>query len=139
MLDRLWRRYRFWLLTGLGYLFVIEWTGYALDCPFRWLTGWQCPGCGVTHLVLALVHGDLDGAWQANPAIILASPFLLLLWFQSERVDILNEPAWQRFLAWGACYLVPWIWYLAKSIVWKGCLIIWWISRQPFIILSEDC
>lgn len=114
MLDRLWRRYRFWLLAGLGYLLVIEWTGYALDCPFRWLTGWQCPGCGVTHLVLALVHGDLDGAWQANPAIILASPFLLLLWFRSERVDILNEPAWQRFLAWGLV-----IWFLGFGI-WRN-------------------
>jgi hypothetical protein len=46
-----------------------------------------------------LVHGDLVGAWHANPAILLASPFLLLLWLQSERSAA--EPVWQKLLTWG--------------------------------------
>ena len=46
---------------GLGiaaflYVGFTEWTGLSLACPFRWLTGLQCPGCGATRMVTALLH-----------------------------------------------------------------------------------
>ena len=42
-------------------------TGLGLPCPFRALTGWQCPFCGATRLGAALLHADLAGAFAANP------------------------------------------------------------------------
>jgi hypothetical protein len=36
-------------------------------CPFRLLTGFPCPGCGLTHAFCDISHGHLGAAWQANP------------------------------------------------------------------------
>ena len=36
-------------------------------CPFKLLTGFPCPGCGLTHAFCDISHGHLGAAWQANP------------------------------------------------------------------------
>ncbi|WP_218587676.1 DUF2752 domain-containing protein [Selenomonas ruminantium] len=66
--------------SGVAYLLLIHWLGRGIPCIFHLLTGYKCPGCGVTHLVLALLRGDIQAAWQANPAILLALPLFVLWW-----------------------------------------------------------
>ena len=36
-------------------------------CTWRWLTGWSCPGCGLTRSFVFLAHGQLLAAFQMNP------------------------------------------------------------------------
>jgi len=36
-------------------------------CPFKMLTGFPCPGCGLTHAFCNISHGQFQRAWQANP------------------------------------------------------------------------
>ena len=36
-------------------------------CPFKMLTGFPCPGCGLTHAFCDISHGQFKMAWQANP------------------------------------------------------------------------
>lgn len=67
------------LAAGVVYALWVEHTGLAFPCAFRTLTHLLCPGCGVTRLCLALLQGDLSGAWQANPALLLMLPVLALL------------------------------------------------------------
>jgi len=43
-------------------------------CPFRLLTGWQCPGCGSARALHQLLHGRIDEAWRLNAAAVLALP-----------------------------------------------------------------
>ena len=38
-------------------------------CAFRAVTGWPCPTCGGSRVVLALATGDALGALRLNPAI----------------------------------------------------------------------
>jgi len=67
-------------------------TGIALPCPFRALTGWQCPLCGGTRMGDALLHGDLWSAFSANPVALVAIAVLALLsvlW----TVELLGGPA----------------------------------------------
>lgn len=45
-------------------------------CPFRYLTGWYCPGCGSLRAVHQLLHGNLELAWAMNPLTVLLFPFL---------------------------------------------------------------
>jgi hypothetical protein len=51
-------------------------TGWGLPCPFRALTGWLCPFCGGTHLAASLMHGDIVGAWAANPLALVVAALL---------------------------------------------------------------
>ena len=48
----------------------------ASTCIFRRATGLRCPLCGLTHAVIALVHGDLAHALAQNPLVI---PYVILL------------------------------------------------------------
>ena len=41
--------------------------GIGIACPFERLTGYQCPGCGVSGMFLSLLKGDLSGAFSSNP------------------------------------------------------------------------
>ena len=40
------------------------------------MTGLKCPGCGITHLLLALARGRIKEAFLSNPAVFLILPVL---------------------------------------------------------------
>jgi hypothetical protein len=48
-------------------------------CPFHWLTGLYCPGCGATRALHALLHGDVEKAFSMNPVFVIIFPVLVLL------------------------------------------------------------
>ncbi len=74
------------LLLSAGFLYLAagEFLGISLPCPFHFVTGLDCPGCGVTRMATALFHGDFRAAWQANPAILLALPVLAWMLLREE-------------------------------------------------------
>jgi hypothetical protein len=51
---------------------------HLLSCPFKKLTGIDCPGCGFQRSVLALFNGDIRASLHLYPATI---PLFLLLVF----------------------------------------------------------
>jgi hypothetical protein len=44
--------------------------GVFLPCPFRTLTGWWCPGCGLTRATHHLLRGDVAQALRYNLFVI---------------------------------------------------------------------
>jgi hypothetical protein len=63
-------------------LVFINWLqNHLLPCPFKYLTGIDCPGCGFQRSVLALIRGDLHKSLTLYPAaipLILLSIYLIL-------------------------------------------------------------
>lgn len=65
------------LYTGLadphrpGFLFP--------GCPFKALTGWDCPGCGGLRMTHDVLHGDLSAAVVDNVFLLVGMP-LLAVW-----------------------------------------------------------
>jgi len=49
-------------------------------CTFRNLTGYDCPGCGLTRSVVAFLHGDLGGSLRAHPLGAILFVGFLALW-----------------------------------------------------------
>ena len=49
-------------------------------CPFKLLTGWDCPGCGGLRAVNDLTHGDLAAAAGSNLFFVASLPILVALW-----------------------------------------------------------
>jgi hypothetical protein len=46
------------------------------NCPFHWLTGWYCPGCGTQRALHALLHGRFKEAIFLNALGV----FVVLPW-----------------------------------------------------------
>jgi hypothetical protein len=72
------------------YLFLVNparGVGYP-TCPFRMLTGLQCPGCGSTRALHQLLHGHPLAAFELNPLLVIAVPFfaLVLLLFTQQAI-----------------------------------------------------
>ena len=64
---------------GVGVSALYATTGVGLGCPFRTLTGWDCPFCGGTRLGSALLHGDFAAAFWFNPVVFVGLGLLALL------------------------------------------------------------
>ena len=54
--------------------------GHYPTCPFKWLTGYSCPGCGSLRAVHDLATGQVGAALHRNPLTVLAVPFLVVMW-----------------------------------------------------------
>jgi hypothetical protein len=67
------------LVAGAVYLFLFEPgnSGFFPPCPFRFLTGFTCPGCGITRALHQILHGHFLNAFMLNPLFFLLGPFLL--------------------------------------------------------------
>jgi hypothetical protein len=51
-------------------------SGLFPPCPFLWLTGFYCPGCGSLRALHQLLHGNFAAAISFNPFAVLALPFV---------------------------------------------------------------
>lgn len=51
-------------------------------CPFKLLTGWNCPACGGLRMTHDLLHGNLSGAVVDNIFLLIGLPAtaLWVLW-----------------------------------------------------------
>jgi hypothetical protein len=68
------------LLTGaLGYIGLVD--PHKPDsifpiCPFRLLTGLNCPGCGALRMIHDVLHGHLAAAINDNIVLLVGIPLL---------------------------------------------------------------
>ena len=67
------------------YLFNPATNSFLIKCPFKFLTGYDCPGCGSQRALHAALHGEFKEAFSYNPLFILAIPYvfvgILFEWF----------------------------------------------------------
>jgi hypothetical protein len=64
---------------GLALSALYATTGVGLPCPFRAVTGWDCPLCGGTRMGAALLDGDVLAAFGHNPLALIGLLILGLL------------------------------------------------------------
>ncbi len=81
---RVFGRYGMILVAGILYYAFVSLTGIGIPCVFRLITGLQCPGCGISRMLMALVRLDFVSALQCNPAVFLTAPFLLFFLIRSD-------------------------------------------------------
>ena len=73
-------------------------SGIFPPCPFHYLTGLYCPGCGSLRAIHHLLHGNLQAAWAMNPLAVLLLPFVGYGLAAEAFVQI-----WDKGLAAGSC------------------------------------
>lgn len=62
------RSARWAILAFAAYFVVFKRILYSM-CPAVWLTGYPCPGCGMTRAAFRVLHLDFGGAWEIHPFI----------------------------------------------------------------------
>ena len=90
------------LAAGAVYLYLFEpgKSGFFPACPFRMLTGFNCPGCGSTRGLHRLLHGDVVAAFEFNPLLIISLPFLLYALTRYTNAALRGQPLnWNRLNA----------------------------------------
>ncbi len=91
--------------------------GHYPTCPWLFLTGTWCPGCGTLRALHDLGHGDVVGALDRNPLTVVATAGLLVwfgvwvrrLWLGRQRTSM--APAW-----------------LIYSLFWL--IVVFWVARN---------
>lgn len=66
--------------TGISVVYVVSGHRVGLPCPFKLITGWDCPLCGGTRMGAALMHGDVSAAFHYNPLALIGLTGLGLGW-----------------------------------------------------------
>ena len=56
-------------------------TGLFPKCPFKQVTGLQCPGCGSQRAVHHLLNAEIKQAFALNPLLVIAIPYLVVGFF----------------------------------------------------------
>lgn len=52
---------------------------FNITCPIKYLTGFQCPTCGVTRAMLSLLKGDINSYITYHPMALFL--VISVLWF----------------------------------------------------------
>ncbi len=84
-------------------------------CPFRLLTGWQCPGCGSTRAFYQLLHLHPIAAFKFNPLMVLTLPFIVYGFLGFTRSAVTGKPYRRLFIppvymwAWLVLLLFFWV------------------------------
>lgn len=112
------------LLAVVVYVVFCEITGTMPRCMLKWLTGFDCPGCGSQRALHALLDGDPLRAWGYN----LLLPPLLIYALLTVALGFVNRPGARKLRA---TLTSPRAIYILF-----GVIMAWWIIRniipQPF-------
>jgi len=81
-------------------------------CPFKTLTGWDCPGCGGLRMTHDVLHGDLAGAATDNIFLLIGLPLLGIWWLWRRRQE---RPAFTAAVA-VVVFVAAIVWTIARNL-----------------------
>ena len=89
-------------------------------CPFRGITGLDCPGCGGTRALYALTQGDVALALNHNLLAVVGLPLLALAWlgWLLYRLDLRPTPVTVRPVTGYAIAVVVIGFWLVRNLPW---------------------
>lgn len=62
------------LLLGFIYLKIYQKLEVGIPCVINKLTGWKCPGCGMTHAMAEIWQGNFIAAMEYNALSLTVFP-----------------------------------------------------------------
>ncbi|MBZ0257633.1 DUF2752 domain-containing protein [bacterium] len=76
-------------VVGLGLLTLYNPSESLIfpNCPFHYMTGLYCPGCGTLRAIHQLLQGHFWRAFAYNPILIVLTPVIGLLLFERYSAD----------------------------------------------------
>lgn len=66
------------ILIAIYYFYNPETSFFFPKCPFKTVTGLDCPGCGSQRALHELLHFNIKKAFQYNALLIISIPYILV-------------------------------------------------------------
>lgn len=95
-------------------------SNFPIQCPWRLLTGTQCPACGFQRALNTLLHGDLYDALRYNYFFIFSIPYALMVivatWYNRHHMfDRLHAFVYHRITL--RAYIVMYFsWWIIRNL-----------------------
>ena len=114
-------------LLLIGYLILGNYFHIYIDCPIKKITGWYCPGCGITRMLISLLKLDFYQAFRYNALLFISLP--IILFFLIESIITKKEPLYNKiptkvwvlviviFLVYGILRNIPFFDFLAPTVI----------------------
>ena len=89
--------YQILILLGIliAYYCIVRYTGHGIPCLFYAITGYQCPGCGITRMIMAIMKGQWRLAYHYNQYLFVTFPYLVYIigktlwkWFKDDNTKM---------------------------------------------------
>ena len=78
------KKYIVTLLIGIFYYILVTYTEFSIPCIVKTSTGYECPACGVTRMILSLMELDISSAFNYNPFLFITSPVIIVYIISSD-------------------------------------------------------
>ncbi|MCI0354260.1 MAG: DUF2752 domain-containing protein [Acidobacteria bacterium] len=102
--------------------------GFYPICPFFALSGWYCPGCGSLRAMHQLLHGHVAAAFDLNPLLVLAMPFVAYQVFAL----LIRHPRLRPF----STDHIPALWVRALGVVLVAFGVLRNLPQYPFTLFA---
>ena len=111
--------------------FLLFQSKVVIPCIFHQITGFYCPGCGITRMMFSLLKLDFYQAFRFNPLLFISLPFIIVLltdfvfqWIRGKDNYLyrkINDRAWIVLLiitiAFGIIRNIPFFDYLIPTVI----------------------
>ncbi len=79
------------IMILIGYYFLNKNYHLSIPCLFHKITGLYCPGCGTTRLIIALIEGHIEEAYNYNRLVFILLPFIISYYIYYSYLYIYNK------------------------------------------------
>lgn len=90
------------------------------QCPFKMLTGLNCPGCGIQRAIHAFLNGNCSKALAYNYFFVVSIPYFIILCIayllrKSHKLECLSNLFEHRFFAkiYVCCFFA---WFIIRNV-----------------------
>ena len=121
------KEYGMAFVAFVGYTIIVNLIFHAF-CPVVIVSGFPCPGCGITRAAVSLLIGRWQQAWQLNPVIFAVA--LTIIYFCANRYLLGKKAAGIKWMV-GAVFVCLIGVYLVRMCV-------FFPGRVPYVYTEDN-
>ena len=85
------------LIVGTAYLIFFRVFGFGIPCPVKLITGFDCPSCGITRMIVSISRLDFVKAFNFNPVLFITLPMIVAC-FLANRIRYIKTGERESYL-----------------------------------------
>lgn len=75
----------------ITYYYLNQNYNFSIPCLFHKITGYYCPGCGITRCLFSLLEGKIYQAFMYNQLVFILLPFFIIYFIYNSYIYIFNK------------------------------------------------